>query len=405
MRLALGLYCVFIIYGSLIPFDFSFSAETAGHQLAKVHVLPFSGGQRVWSVADMASNIALFVPFGLLLAAARGHGQKPVRVLGLVTVASLAFGTAVESAQLFLPSRTASPVDVACETIGGIGGGFLALYWLRGGLAHAMLRGPLWSVLTVLAVALMVDRWYPFAATLDVSTAMQSLRHAQLVPFARWSPDKALDALVPQLIWPAFAGGVSSHLAARMRTGERSPAIIGAIACTLFLAALEAGKLVFAGRSPNVDNVMIGGIAALVGAGILPRLARLAIVSRHRAAWLIAVAVLLLAHAELTPYQFSTTAKLERLEWMPFASYYVADPRTALFDLGNKLLLSGFLGFAVALEWPSNGAAPVIAGIVCGVVLEAAQLFTLTRTASVSDVIIICLGSIFGAIVCRRYRS
>src|SRR6267378_736263 len=198
MRLALGLYCVFIIYGSLIPFDFSFSAETAGHQLAKVHVLPFSGGQRVWSVADMASNIALFVPFGLLLAAARGHGQKPVRVLGLVTVASLAFGTAVESAQLFLPSRTASPVDVACETIGGIGGGFLALYWLRGGLAHAMLRGPLWSVLTVLAVALMVDRWYPFAATLDVSTAMQSLRHAQLVPFARWSPDQALDALVPQ---------------------------------------------------------------------------------------------------------------------------------------------------------------------------------------------------------------
>jgi VanZ family protein len=113
-------------------------------------------------------------------------------------------------------------------------------------------------------------------------------------------------------------------------------------------------------------------------------------------AWAV-LALLLLGYSELTPFAFAASPsamarQVGRVEWIPLLSYSRADAQSALFDLWRKLLLSGFWGFSFswamrAPPWRAAGA-----GLVVGGALEAAQLFTTGRTASVGDVLIFALG-------------
>jgi hypothetical protein len=49
------------------------------------------------------------------------------------------------------------------------------------------------------------------------------------------------------------------------------------------------------------------------------------------------------------------TARIATIEWLPFAAYYGADPRSAFFDLGKKLFMVGPLGFILASRrWGRN---------------------------------------------------
>jgi VanZ family protein len=109
------------------------------------------------------------------------------------------------------------------------------------------------------------------------------------------------------------------------------------------------------------------------------------------------------AYAELAPFDFTwSSPSAAGVEWLPFASYYYAQPANALFDAGKKLLLGGVLGGslrAAAVRAPTVWAAGL------SILLEAIQLLEVSRHASLGDVLILTAGSAGGAVLFTRYRA
>lgn len=421
MRLVLALLCCFTLYGSFIPFHFTVDPRVVRAHLATLQLYPFQDGRKNFSIPDVASNVILFVPFGLLLAAgglAGVLGPGRARRVAVCGGYAAVLATATEFGQLFTLDRTASGTDVMANVVGaalGAAAWGAAPGWFQGslreGLERHVRRAPSLLPLGLLAVAFMADRVYPFAVTLDVSTGWHNLTHAQVIPFASFRRRFWADILMDNAVTPALLAGLLRN--ALERAGRPAAAGPGAWAGTvLFAGALEVGKLFFQGRIPNVDNVILAGVGGIVGVTAIPWLARCEPVRRRRGGALLALALFLLTYAELTPFHFALSAagiaaKAQRIEWLPLWSYYGADAQSAVFDLWNKLLLSGFLGFALlatrARHGPASSAA--VAGLWAGGLLECAQILTTARTPSVTDVMILGVGAYLGGRACLRYHA
>jgi glycopeptide antibiotics resistance protein len=118
---SLVVYLFYLGVLTLAPFDFSITAVTGRCWIPKGAV-----------ISDVGQNILGFVPLGVLLhfcmkPGARNMGRKWAWATGIAATVSLL----IETAQLFLPTRDSSPVDVMSNTLGG-GLGF----WMAHRLEH-----------------------------------------------------------------------------------------------------------------------------------------------------------------------------------------------------------------------------------------------------------------------------
>jgi VanZ family protein len=103
-----------IVYGSLHPF--SGWRDTGVSPIAFLH----GGWPRYWTVFDLATNVAIYLPLGFFLTLAlRG---LPWRFTALVFAVIIAGGVSfgMETVQTWLPSRVPSNVDLACNALGGL---------------------------------------------------------------------------------------------------------------------------------------------------------------------------------------------------------------------------------------------------------------------------------------------
>src|SRR4029077_1037722 len=139
-------YCLFILYGSFIPFRFSDDPEFVRSQFVQFFTPPYDHGARQFSIPDVLSNILLFVPFGFLwvggefsLRASRRLSRALLAggFLGLVS------GLAIESGQMFSPGRIASILDASCNGLGSAAGaaaGYLLFRAFRGNFGFILLQ-------------------------------------------------------------------------------------------------------------------------------------------------------------------------------------------------------------------------------------------------------------------------
>lgn len=409
-------YCLFIVYGSFIPFHFSADPELVRSQLLKAgaQMYPFQGGVENFSIPDVVSNMLLFMPFGALVVA--GRAGKAGRVLrSSVAVAwglGFLFGLAIEAGQVFAPGRTASLLDALSNGLGAAGGG-VAGYLLFGAaparlglLVLQLLRQrPALVLVAIVALVPAADAFYPFELTLDVSTASENMRQAQWVPFSH-GPHRFLgDLLVEKVVVFAVLGDL-----ARRSLTRRTAWLLTAS----FAAALEAGKLFFVGRAPNAENFVLSASGALLGILLVPRLANARLLRERPLDLLFGLALLLIAYEELTPFHWARSwplvaAQAARVEWLPFASYYAADPQSALFDLGKKFFLGAPLGALAAARAEREAAAGRRAAIAwgagIGAVLETLQLVELSHIPSTTDVLLFAGAAWAGAALFARYRA
>lgn len=79
--------------------------------------------------ADVARNVALYVPFGFLgmRALRRGDRRGVIRVTALAVIFSLA----VESLQLYTVDRVASLTDIVSAGVGSLAGAWVAVFASR----------------------------------------------------------------------------------------------------------------------------------------------------------------------------------------------------------------------------------------------------------------------------------
>src|ERR1700730_14043255 len=104
--LAAFVWAVFVVYGSLLPFDYTPQPfDLALEQFRHIALLDIGTGDR----ADWMANLLLYVPLAFLCTAGLDRPGTRIRrtfetVLILLVLCALA--TAIEFAQIFFPPRT-----------------------------------------------------------------------------------------------------------------------------------------------------------------------------------------------------------------------------------------------------------------------------------------------------------
>ncbi len=114
-------YALFIVYASLSPFS---GWQEQGLNYAAVLAAPLLL-QYTWF--DVAANLLAYLPFGLLLGLVLHARCGALWSVLLATLGGLALSAAMEYAQMYLPSRISSNLDLLTNSGGALLGALLAV--------------------------------------------------------------------------------------------------------------------------------------------------------------------------------------------------------------------------------------------------------------------------------------
>src|SRR5260370_21535229 len=109
-----------IVYASLEPFS-GWMAPLPGTQF-----FLFAPWPARFTRYDIAINVIAYIPFGFFVALTGRHTRAAIRFAMASAMAAL-LSAAMETTQMFLPSRDASTIDLLSNTAGGALGGLAAL--------------------------------------------------------------------------------------------------------------------------------------------------------------------------------------------------------------------------------------------------------------------------------------
>jgi len=415
-------YCLFILYGSFIPFHFNFDPNFVRWRWSLF--LTDSLHERIahasWS--DVGSNILLFIPFGILrmwLWSARAQGKRALLPTLLTTVYGLIFGIAIESGQTLSPGRISSPLDALCNGLGAFIGAILGLVLSRGfrgsfkaTFVDVLRNQPALLLLCYLLLGVLADSYFPFDVTLDVSAVWENIKRSQLIPFQKGLHQNWFELLIEK--GAIFAGIGYLVLTNLQRLWRGIGAALTWLLCCALAGAIETGKVFFAGRAFNAQNVVIASLGALLGIILLPRLSALSWVKRRPEVVWFALVLGFLIYLELSPFDWIVLTDLperfSRIEWLPFKAYYSAEPLDALFDLQKKIYSSIPLGFVVMSLPPIKVASSprrkaALLCIVIATAIELVQVVVRSRIPSITDVIIFSASAWVGIVLFEGYRS
>jgi len=401
-RYLLWVYCVFIIYGCFIPFHFNFDPNFVRWRWS-VFVTELL--EEKVSFSDIISNILLFVPFGILSVWSRSarpsHRTRFLPILQ-TTLYGLLFASIIESGQTVAPGRDPSMRDALCNGIGafiGAAWGTLLIRnyrkYLQTDFIRRLCQEPSLLLLVYLLCGILIDSYFPFDVTLDVSSLWHNLKGSQIVPFRSTSYEYWLALFVNK----GIPYGIVAYLLFinLQRFSVESTAGLAWVVTIIFACAIESGKIFFAGRGFHSDNLVMVSFGALLGILLLPRFSATSLAKRHQETIRFMLVLGFLVYFELSPFDWvglsELPARLSAIEWLPFKSYYYSEPIAALLDLQKKVYSFIPLGFfAAALYSPRAsrlpGLKPALLCFFISVVLELAQIGLRSRIPSTGDAII-----------------
>ncbi|GAA4020804.1 VanZ family protein [Actimicrobium antarcticum] len=121
VRLALFGYALLILYASLYPF--------VGWQSHGLPPLAYVSAPlpHYWTVFDVVTNVAAYMPFGMLLVLAIYPRIRGALALLVVLGAAVLWSGSMEAAQTFLPTRVPSNLDLLTNVGGAVVGGLIGL--------------------------------------------------------------------------------------------------------------------------------------------------------------------------------------------------------------------------------------------------------------------------------------
>jgi len=414
-------YGLFVVYGCFIPFRFNLDPNFVKWRWEVFLLEPLRGNWPRLSFPDTVGNILLFVPLGLFcvwMTIANRARHDALRPVLLTAVSGLAFGFLLESGQTLSPWRSPSLIDVLSNTTGAFIGAIFGRILLRhvAGLVRArfveaLREQPSLLVLVYFLAGVFIDAFYPFAVTLDVSTVWQNFKQSHWLPSQGIFPSQGMDPIVEKgAIFAAIGYLVSIH-AGRRFAASRPGAWL---ACSFLALAIETGKLFFAGRSFDGENVIFCSLGALLGVLLEKTVPNCAWLYRRRQVFWFLLVLGFLVHFELTPFDWippsELPARFSQVEWLPFKSYYAAEPLRALFDLQRKIYFFLPLGFAAMALRSGHRAGPSHRGalFVCVAIaaaLESLQVLVRSRLPSVTDLITFSASAWGGIVIFELLRG
>jgi len=295
LRRVLFLVVLLIVHGTLYPWEFHPHALPSNAVVVLLRSWASPAPNR-FGLRDVAVNLSLYVPFGILgYLALRDHARRALAVTGTLALATL-LSAGLEIAQVFVPTRTCSLFDVLLNVAGTALG---VAYALR--FEDSLVEKAVAAVSPVARAAagplVLLSCWaayqlFPFFPDL-------SLTHlaGKLVMLARPESWSAPHAFVGFAEWLAAFALIETMSSGRPR---------GLLALLLLLPL----KLLCAGRTVSGAEA-VGAVAAVLASGRL-RPGRPA--SLRALAWLLLIALIL---DGLMRFPLPVAASTVR--WAPFA--------------------------------------------------------------------------------------
>jgi VanZ family protein len=242
LYVALLVYVMLIVYGSLYPFA-SWRVPYADALLFLLQPPP-----SYVTRTDIATNVLAYLPFGLLLAAVLRDRVRPSRALLLTVMTGLSLSLVMEVLQLFVPGRVSSNLDILVNGVGTLVGA-LAAGWLKadawpGKWLIAWRRRwflPGWLVNAGFAL---LGLWALSQFSLQLPSLVAGRLHTGFTPFWEMPADWSRFNLGHALIYVAETLALGLFAATLVKPGLRGAPFIGVmIAVVLLFKVLAAAML------------------------------------------------------------------------------------------------------------------------------------------------------------------
>jgi len=411
-RRLLGLYLLFVIYGSLVPLNFVWRPlPDALHAFAAVPWLDLGIGSR----ADWVANLLLFIPLTLLAGLSLDGAQSLRLRLGWATLIwplALVLAALIEFSQLYFPGRTVSQNDILAEALGGLLG--VALFVLRGPHAQAWLelvgglmtrRSRIGRLLQAYLLLLLGFNLLPLDLTISPVELYHKWHEGRIIllPFSALhgsAVQQLYELATDALVWVP----VGLLWAWRDRLGTR--AVVARV--LLAAAVVELLQLFVYSRVTDIADVLLAGVGGwigVLGCGPLRRATQQEALGATPALWraLLLLWGLVLLGVFWFPYdfeaqRFNASALWEALSRPPLASYYAGSEFHATNEALRKL--GFFLPAGVLLNLASGQrrrwAALWWLPLAWALLIEGLQLGLPGKVADLTDAALNLLGAWLG---------
>ena len=295
-------YLLIVIYASVQPFH--------GWRMPPPEVAAFLAAPwpRYITSEDIVVNVAAYAPLGFLLSVGWGARYGAGRGVLAATFCAAALSLALETVQVFLPSRIASNVDLLTNSIGALMGAMAAPLFapthILGGKLHAV-RHRLFHHGMAADIGLAIVCLWPltqFHPTSQVFGAGAVRTSFQLPAYSTYSPALALTGEATVTFFNVL--GVGLMVSVLLRSDERRMLLIAlVVGAALVVKALSTAALHKAGAplawfTPGVTIGLLAGWTVLYAATRLPRAVQFAL-----AAACIMIATVAINLAPDNPYQ------------------------------------------------------------------------------------------------------
>ena len=408
-------WALFILYATMLPFDFSANGDLIRWRLHRLWERPLRGGGGSWH--DVYSNVLLFVPWGVLLGiwlVGRRSAWLTALVWALLSGACLS--GFVEFLQVFAPLRHMSFFDLAANTLGSVMGaliGWPLARWIwpvaSVRIRQLLLAHPLAACALVVMVGLLVAGLAPAYVKHERQGTAAKLKSMRLIQFGVLPGEHLTAAAIrwgaETLTWTLIGGLFVLAACESGRAGNRAIGWAVALSGSLSLA-LEIMQLVVPGRDADGTSVALAVVGSSVGAMTVMRWSNgepRRWIMPALAIWGVATVL-----ATWSPFRFAwphppfwTTAM-----FVPYWSYFGSRNIEDLTDVVGQAIIFVPLGaLLAALSWRQTLQRTVLFGFGLGLLLESGQVLLPDRSPDMSDAISAAVGAGLGLALWRWGES
>jgi glycopeptide antibiotics resistance protein len=359
---------------------------------------------------DVASNIALFFPFGLLLASVL-FARLPVYIIFSISLLSGVFLSCfLETLQLFAVSRVTSLSDVINNGVGSLAGTAVAyLYhrYLSGYVETAVLNTLKRPILEVYAVFVFAGILFfalsPFDVSIDIGDLKNAVKHFLRYPYPI-VPWKYMKSSINNFLL-FFLAGAFLHAAFFAYRRRLRGSLYSFVVCFFFAVTVEILQLVIVSRSTSISNVFFAVLGASGGITVsLIYITNRRIILRANRVFLAVYAVYILFNT-LFPFRidWSLSSGVSVYTFIPFSMYFIRINIFSLSDLLTQIITFIPLGICGIFNKSRKKSMAFLTGLILGTILELSQVFIATRYCDSTDAILAGAGALAGNMLALRF--
>lgn len=443
LLLTLICYFSFVIYGSLVPWQYrALPLETALQQFRNISYLNLGINSR----ADWVANILLFIPLSFLLMSYFMPAERKQLKLNIaipIALSCVVLALIIEFTQLYFPQRTVSINDIIAESLGAMLGivlfyrfGQRILHYLQ---AIVAMRGNQTSLLNYLLIAYIALFTLYNILPLDLTLSPVEL-------FKKWQdgritllPFSAYRGSFLQIFYAIFSDillWIPIAVLLYLQQHQKKSIYIRLV---LFAALIEFFQLFVYSRVTDLTDIILAFIAAWLGNN-LGRLIykhqnstadieqpRSSLIVKHQLQLRLAGVIILYSLAILLvfwfPYNFDFSwqqinqqLSVSRNKVLLESLYFGTEFR-AITSLLQKILLFFPLGILFSLsylklksKWQKQLMLSFSAGyiLLLAAITEAMQLALPDKTVDITDVLLSVIGAALGfmlTLYCYRFSQ